>query len=111
MSQPNPSARPFGLLSIEQSAQLLGLSVHQMYRLAAKPPVGFPPPIARDKRERLRFSSVLLEAWLGGADVSSGALPQFQDHSWVAAAAAAAAAQPVKRGRGRPRNTPAADHA
>lgn len=71
------TGRHFGLLSVSRSAELLGLSVHQMYRFAAEPPPGFPPALPRRKGQRLLFSSVLIEAWLAGQDVSSGALPNL----------------------------------
>jgi len=72
-----PIGRNFGLLNISRAAELLSLSVHQMYRFAAEPPPGFPPPLPRRKGQRLLFSSVLIEAWLAGQDVSSGALPNL----------------------------------
>lgn len=71
------TGRHFGLLNVSRSAELLGLSVHQMYRFAAEPPPGFPPALPRRKGQRLLFSSVLIEAWLAGQDVSSGALPNL----------------------------------
>lgn len=87
--------RPFGLLSAQKSAQLLGLSTFQFYRLVADPPPGFPAPLPRRKGQRLMFSSVLLEAWLAGQDVSTQALPHREP-----------SAPQVKRGPGRPRTQP-----
>lgn len=85
--------RPYGLLTIARAAELLGLSEHQMYRLASNPPAGFPPPLALEKREKMLFSSVLIEAWLAGQDVSAGALPHLANP----------VPPPSKRAPGRPR--------
>lgn len=83
------------LLSVRNLAAFLGLSIHQTYRLVEHPPTGFPPPTARaSDKHPYRFSRPLIEAWLEGADVSSGKLPKWQEQ---------AASAPVKRGPGRPR--------
>lgn len=93
--------RRYGLLTVQHLAGHLGLSLHQTYRFVAAPPPGFPPPLPRGKGEKMLYSSVLVDAWLEGADVSGGALPQHAARVWAAPAAAQA-----KRGPGRPRKQP-----
>ena len=67
--------RKYGLLTMADLAGHLNLSLFQTYRLVENPPPGFPPSLPRKKGEKYLFSSVLVDAWLKGADVSGGALP------------------------------------
>lgn len=55
--QESSSNRRYGLLTVAYLSEHLSLPVHNSYRLVAAPPQGFPPPLARRKKDRGTFTA------------------------------------------------------